>query len=438
MKIERRNQEQMMDLILGMANRDERIRSVILNGSRASPSGKSDIFQDYDIIFIVKDVLPFVSDKVWIDSFGQMLIMQMPDEMDGAWEKAKDKYTYLMRFTDCNRIDLTCMTLKRYQAEHRDSQSILLLDKDNTLGEFKAPSDYDYLPIPPTRKEFDDCCNEFLWVSTYVAKGIFRKELLYAKFAAENICKQKLIEMMSWNAAIKTQHQKPIGMFAKHLKQYTEPTLWMMLRETYVSSDYKDIWFGLFKMLELFNIVAMQGAGFFSFKYDQDEYQRVLDFLKEIESKAKRNSQELKEKNLKNTINIIVDETNNEHITQKIYEGLKSYNESKIGNYVREPYTLYIKSEDDKVVAGVSGDILPPICGVHMVWVEQSLRNQGVGTQMFKQLENYAKDKGCEFVQADTSEFQARQFYEGLGYEIIASLPRNFKGHDTYIFRKSL
>lgn len=48
-----RTETEMMNLILSTAKEDERVRAVILNGSRANPNLKKDIFQDYDIVYIV-------------------------------------------------------------------------------------------------------------------------------------------------------------------------------------------------------------------------------------------------------------------------------------------------------------------------------------------------------------------------------------------------
>jgi len=41
-------------LIHEIATSDERIRVVLLNGSRSNPIAKKDTFQDFDIIFIVQ------------------------------------------------------------------------------------------------------------------------------------------------------------------------------------------------------------------------------------------------------------------------------------------------------------------------------------------------------------------------------------------------
>jgi aminoglycoside 6-adenylyltransferase len=280
--LNRRDETDMLNLILQIARDDERIRAVIMNGSRTSPSAKIDVFQDYDIIYLVTDVESFVAEKSWIHQFGEMLIMQIPDEMDGKWPASKDEYAYLMQFTDWNRIDLTLLHVNRLATMPRDSQSILLLDKDNLVKAFDSPSDRDYLPKPPTEKEFNDCCNEFLWVSTYVAKGIWRKELTYAKYVAEHIVKEELIKLLSWYAGLKTDYQKPIGKFGKHLEKYIEPDIWNKFIETYVDADYTNMWEALFLMCEIYNLIALRIAKHFDYKYDQDEYNNVVRYLRSV------------------------------------------------------------------------------------------------------------------------------------------------------------
>ncbi|MCI3923000.1 aminoglycoside 6-adenylyltransferase [Paenibacillus sp. TRM 82003] len=41
-----------MEPILGTADRDERVRAVALNGSRANPKAPRDLFQDYNIVYL--------------------------------------------------------------------------------------------------------------------------------------------------------------------------------------------------------------------------------------------------------------------------------------------------------------------------------------------------------------------------------------------------
>ena len=48
-----RSEQEMFDLILNTAKEDERIRAVMMNGSRANPNAPRDCFQDYDIVYFV-------------------------------------------------------------------------------------------------------------------------------------------------------------------------------------------------------------------------------------------------------------------------------------------------------------------------------------------------------------------------------------------------
>ena len=65
-------------------------------------------------------------------------------------------------------------------------------------------SDRDYLPKPPSARAFFDCCNEFWWVSPYVAKGLWRRELPYAKYTHEVYVRDQITKMLTWYIGTKT------------------------------------------------------------------------------------------------------------------------------------------------------------------------------------------------------------------------------------------
>ncbi len=104
-----RNKQEMMELIVNITKKDERIRAVYMNGSRTNPNAPKDIFQDYDIVYVVKETASFIENENWINQFGDLLIMQQPDKIDQFNNIDIDfdrSYGYLMLFTDGNRIDL--------------------------------------------------------------------------------------------------------------------------------------------------------------------------------------------------------------------------------------------------------------------------------------------------------------------------------------------
>lgn len=54
-----RTEQEMFDLLLTTAQYDERIRAVYLNGSRANPHVAKDMFQDFDMVYVVTETASF-------------------------------------------------------------------------------------------------------------------------------------------------------------------------------------------------------------------------------------------------------------------------------------------------------------------------------------------------------------------------------------------
>ena len=109
-----RTEQEMMELILDVARKDARIRAVYLCGSRCNQNAPRDIFQDFDIVYVVHDIQPFLEDPGWIDVFGERLMMQLPVENDRAMglDVDEESYAYLIQLADGNRVDCVLKTLK--------------------------------------------------------------------------------------------------------------------------------------------------------------------------------------------------------------------------------------------------------------------------------------------------------------------------------------
>lgn len=282
-----RSEREMLDLILNTARQDERIRAVIMNGSRADPGALGDIFQDYDIVYIVSDVNSFKNDPDWIDCFGERMILQLPDDMDDPPPTGGDHYAYLMQFSDGNRIDLGIFPAAKLNELEKDSLSALLLDKDGIVGPLPPADESSYLPKPPTAKQFADCCNEFWWVSPYVAKGLWREEITYAKVTLDRFVRDQLMKMLTWYIGVKTEFSINPGKFGKYYQKYLEPELWEMLLKTYADASYESNWEALFAAGELFRKIALQVADHFGYEYPTGDDERVSAHLRHVRSLPK-------------------------------------------------------------------------------------------------------------------------------------------------------
>jgi aminoglycoside 6-adenylyltransferase len=277
-----RTEQEMFYLILKTAQDDERIRAVMMNGSRANPNAPRDPFQDYDIVYFVTEVESFKSDSDWIKCFGERMILQLPDDMQDLPPEPGSAYACLMQFTDGNRIDLGLLPIAKLDELKPDSLSVLLLDKDGIFGPLAPPDESGYLPTPPTAKHFADCCNEFWWVCPYVAKGLWRAELPYARYMLDQVVREELMKMLTWFIGVNTHFAINPGKFGKYYDRYLEPELWKLLLETYADGDYDHTWEALFAMCELFRITARQVAGYYGFEYPHGEDERVSAHLRHV------------------------------------------------------------------------------------------------------------------------------------------------------------
>lgn len=277
-----RSEKEMYNLILEIARCDERVRAVILNGSRANPNARRDFFQDFDIVYVVTEVASFLVEPNWIDCFGERMILQLPDRMGEATPRRDGGFCYLIQFIDGNRIDLTLLPLASLADRESDSLSVLLLDKDGRVPPFPPTSEQDYLPKPPTHQEFDDCCNEFWWVCPYVAKGLWREEILYAKGMLEQAVRPELIKMLTWYAGSGTGFTRSTGKYGKYLPGFLAPELWEQLLKTYPDADYENTWQALLSMTGLFREAALEVARAFGYDYPRQDDERVSAHLRHV------------------------------------------------------------------------------------------------------------------------------------------------------------
>lgn len=135
---------------------------------------------------------------------------------------------------------------------------------------------------------------------------------------------------------------------------------------------------------------------------------------------------------------VFLNEPTNFKTNQVIYNGLKKYNESKVGPYSFNHFSIHIESDEGIVIAGLIGDVFGKLSRVSSLWVDKKYRKSGLGTKLIEALTDYSIQKKCEMIHLDTASFQAKGFYEKCGFIEVSVLDNHFMGHDGYIMRKFL
>ncbi len=281
-----RTETEMIQLIINIAKDDPRIKAVWLNGSRANKNAPKDIFQDYDIVYVVSETQPFYQDEFWIDRFGPRLYMQMPEKMDflrGKDYSFDDIYGWLIQFADGNRMDLHVESVAYAQKHiHDDKLCVVLLDKENILPFIPEATDVDYHVKKPTMNDFLCDCNNFWWCLNNVAKGLWREEIPYVMDMLNDCIRPHLVHVLSWKIGIETNFSCSVGKSGKYMNRYLSPEIWSRFLSTYPDADIEHIWNTTMIMCALFDEIASEVAERYQYSYDHAEAEASLNFLKHV------------------------------------------------------------------------------------------------------------------------------------------------------------
>lgn len=122
-----------------------------------------------------------------------------------------------------------------------------------------------------------------------------------------------------------------------------------------------------------------------------------------------------------------------------IWAPLLAFNEKTVGNAQGEPFALTITQPDSEaVLGGVWGLSLWGSFYIGLLVAPEGARGQGLGTRLMAQAEAEARSRGCRNLWLDTYAFQARAFYERLGFAVFGQIDGPAPMFPRYFMRKDL
>ena len=128
------------------------------------------------------------------------------------------------------------------------------------------------------------------------------------------------------------------------------------------------------------------------------------------------------------------------HVRKAIVGSLIEFNNSRASQQENYRSLAIILSNPD------TGEILGGLCGatnfaylhVDLLFVPERLRGAGLGRKILLQAEREAIARGCRGAWLDTYSFQARGFYERLGYTVFGILNDYPPGQHRLFLHKEL
>jgi GNAT superfamily N-acetyltransferase len=121
-----------------------------------------------------------------------------------------------------------------------------------------------------------------------------------------------------------------------------------------------------------------------------------------------------------------------------VIKGLIAYNEAKAGPTDWAPFHIRLRDGTGAAVGGLAGRFAYQWLFVELLFVPEALRGQGVGADIMRKAEAAAIERGCIGIWLDTFEFQARPFYEKLGFSVFGTIEDYPPGSRRYFLQKRL
>jgi GNAT superfamily N-acetyltransferase len=119
-------------------------------------------------------------------------------------------------------------------------------------------------------------------------------------------------------------------------------------------------------------------------------------------------------------------------------ERLYDYNVEHTGRDDGQWLAIFLRDEQDRIVAGLHGWTWAGWMKINYLWVSPEERRRGRGRQMLLMAEAEARQRGCCHAMLYTYSFQAPDFYHKFGYRTVATIEGLPEGHRQHTLVKDL
>jgi aminoglycoside 6-adenylyltransferase len=178
---------------------------------------------------------------------------------------------------------LARITAEPHLPDQLDVGYRVLLDKDLRTAGWKPPSYRAHIPSRPLQAEYQALVEEFWWSTTYVAKSLWRDDLVFARWVLDQDLKlETMRRMLEWRIEIDHNWSVKPGVYGRGFKQLLPPDIWSEFASTYISLDVAETWAALERVIALFRQVASDVGSALGYTYPQQVDDHVSSYLAAI------------------------------------------------------------------------------------------------------------------------------------------------------------
>ncbi len=266
-----------IDRVLQWAEKEDAIRAIIIQGSRATKN--YDELSDYDLSLFCRTYDSYLHSDAWLSSFGNVWVCIH----EKFYQNHTTIPTRLVIFEDGVKIDFAFFTLEALHtlkssphlpADYNRGYEVLI-DKDAATVSMPRPMYKEGAAEKPSKNEFLRIVKEFWFEIYHVAKYLKRNDLWPAKFRVG----QFLLQMIKWYEEAKRDWQIELPPEGKRMQSWVEPTTWDALHHIFAHFDAEDSWKALPHITALFRRLALNTASKLGIEYPHDVDRNITNWV---------------------------------------------------------------------------------------------------------------------------------------------------------------
>jgi aminoglycoside 6-adenylyltransferase len=282
------DQDQIIQNLVRWGDNHSSVRAMLLTSTRAIPDAQVDLFSDYDVILVVSDITPFYESRTWLEEFGPVLVVYQ-DLLRRYYDS--EKFAYITQYEDGLKIDFTIWPVEILDRiavapslpDDLDIGYVVLFDKDDLTKDLIPATFQAFVPFSPDSKAYHRVIEEFFHETTYVAKLLWRDELMPAKYSLDYVMKLNYLrQMLEWYIGIENKWSFKSGAYGKGLQKLVDPEMWSELESTYAGAGLEENWTALFNSIALFRKVAIKVGDHLGFDYPLEFDGRMMNYLQKV------------------------------------------------------------------------------------------------------------------------------------------------------------
>ncbi len=126
-----------------------------------------------------------------------------------------------------------------------------------------------------------------------------------------------------------------------------------------------------------------------------------------------------------------------------IHDGIREYNRNEVPNLPTDAddleFAIFARDEANAILGGIRATASWNWLHIELLWVAEDFRRRDIGKKLVQNAEALAREHGFQYVRVETTSFQAKPFYDKLGYQVFGILENSpVEGYTDYFMKKRL